>query len=72
VHALRNLIGDDAFFTAMQEIQAERGGGNLSMDGLRDLLEQKTGVDLSDFWEEWVLSTGTPSHDNLYPGDLGG
>jgi aminopeptidase N len=71
VHALRNEIGDDAFFAAMREIQAEHAGGNLSMDGLRDLLEQKTGVDLAAFWNEWVLSTGVPSDENLYPGDLG-
>jgi aminopeptidase N len=70
VHALRNKIGDDAFFQAMQEIQSEDAGGNLSMDDLRSLLEDKTGVDLGSFWHDWVLSTGVPSDDNLYPGDL--
>jgi aminopeptidase N len=70
VHALRNKIGDDAFFEAMRQIQAEHGGGNLSMDDLRSLLEAKTGVDLAGFWDDWVLSTGVPSDDNLYPGDL--
>jgi aminopeptidase N len=72
IHALRNKIGDDAFFAAMRQIQAEHGGGNLSMDDLRNILEDKTGVDLASFWDEWVLSTGIPSDDNLYPGDLGG
>lgn len=70
VHALRNKIGDEAFFAAMQEIQAENAGGNLAMDELRGLLEDKTGVDLESFWDDWVLSTGVPSDDNLYPGDL--
>jgi aminopeptidase N len=70
VHALRNKIGDDAFFAAMREIQAEHAGGNLSMNDLRDILEDQTGVDLESFWDEWVLSTGVPSDENLYPGDL--
>lgn len=70
VHALRNLIGDAAFFETMKEIQAEYAGGNMSMDEWRDVLEEKTGTDLSSFWEEWVLSTGMPSEANLYPGDL--
>ena len=54
----------------MQEIQAEHAGGNLSMNELRDILEAKTGVDLDSFWDEWVLDTGVPSDENLYPGDL--
>jgi aminopeptidase N len=70
IHALRNLIGDDEFFAAMTEIQAEHAGGNMSMLDLRDDLEEKTGVDLTSFWQEWVLSTDTPSDANLYPGDL--
>ena len=72
VHALRNKIGDDEFFAAMRAIQAEHAGGNLSMDDLRTILEDKTGVDLDGFWDEWVLSTGVPSDENLYPGDLAG
>jgi aminopeptidase N len=70
VHALRSKIGADALFAAMREIQADHGGGNLSMIDLRNLLESKTGVDLTGFWDEWVLSTGVPSEANLYPGDL--
>jgi aminopeptidase N len=70
VHALRNKVGDDAFFAAMRGIQAEHARGNLSMNGLRTLLEDKTGVNLGGFWDEWVLSTGVPSDENLYPGDL--
>jgi aminopeptidase N len=70
IHALRRKLGDDAFFGAMREIQAEHAGGNLSMDGLRAILEDKTGADLDSFWDEWVLSTGVPSDANLYPGEL--
>ncbi len=71
LHALRRKLGDEAFFSALQGIQADFGGGNLSMDGLRDELESRTGADLTSFWNEWVLGTTTPSDENLYPGTLG-
>jgi aminopeptidase N len=70
VHALRNKIGDAAFFKAMKGIQRDRAGGNMSMIGLRNSLEQRTGVDLTSFWNDWVLHARFPSHANLYPGDL--
>ena len=70
VHALRNKIGDARFFRAMRAIQRRYGGGDLSMNGWRDALERRTGVDLGSFWDEWVLNTGRPSDANLFPGDL--
>jgi aminopeptidase N len=70
VHALRNKIGSHRFFGAMQAIQRAKGGGNLSMNGWRDQLERRTGVDLTSFWREWVLQTGRPSDANLFPGKL--
>jgi aminopeptidase N len=71
LHALRRKLGDDAFFSALQGIQADFAGKNLSMDGLRDELESRTGADLTSFWAEWVLRTSRPSDANLYPGTLG-
>ncbi|WP_395692508.1 M1 family metallopeptidase [Nocardioides sp.] len=71
VHALRNKIGDARFFAAMRTIQRRDGGGVLSMNGWRDQLERLTGVDLTSFWRDWVLTTGRPSRANLFPGGLG-
>ena len=70
VHALRNKIGDVRFFRAMRAIQHDKAGGNLSMNGLRDQLERRTGVDLTTFWRQWVRQHDRPSHANLFPGDL--
>ncbi len=70
VHALRNKIGDVRFFRAMRAIQRREAGGNISMNGLRDRLERRTGVDLTRFWRQWVKRTGRPSNANLFPGDL--
>ncbi len=70
VHALRNKVGDARFFRAMRAIQRDEGGGNMSMNGWRNQLETRTGVDLTSFWQEWVLETGRPSDANLFPGSL--
>jgi aminopeptidase N len=70
VHALRNKIGDHAFFRAMRAIQRQRAGANMSMLDLRDALARKTGVDLTSFWDDWVLHARVPSRANLYPGNL--
>jgi aminopeptidase N len=71
LHALRRKLGSDAFFGALQQVQRDYADRNLSMIGLRDALEKDTGVDLTSFWNEWVLHTGIPSDANLYPGSLG-
>lgn len=70
VHALRNKVGDVAFFRAMRALQQRRAGDNMSMGGLREALERSTGVDLTSFWSDWVLHARVPSRANLYPGDL--
>ncbi|MBA3232951.1 MAG: M1 family metallopeptidase [Propionibacteriales bacterium] len=70
VHALRHKIGGQHFFAAMRQIQAARAGGNMSMLQLRDVLQAKTGTDLTSFWGDWVLNTGRPSDANLFPGGL--
>jgi hypothetical protein len=54
----------------MRGIQRDLAGGHISMIGLRNQLERRTGVDLRSFWREWVLHTGRPSDANLFPGDL--
>ena len=71
-HALRHKIGNDATYVkALKGIQADFSGKNMSMLQLRDELSRRTGVDLTSFWHEWVLSTGRPSDANLFPGTLG-
>lgn len=71
LHALRAKLGSARFFASMRAIQTNWAVGNMSMIQLRDALEARTGVDLTSFWYDWVLSTGKPSHANLYPGRLG-
>ncbi|MDX6308827.1 MAG: hypothetical protein QOI06_1873 [Nocardioidaceae bacterium] len=72
-HALRRKIGDDTtYFDALKAIQARFGGQNMSMLQFRNQLSRRTGVNLTSFWQQWVLSTQRPSDANLFPGTLGG
>lgn len=72
-HALRRLIGDDTrYFDALQGIQSDFAGANMGMVEFRDELSRRTRVNLTRFWQEWVLSVGRPSAENLFPGTLGG
>jgi aminopeptidase N len=71
VHALRRKIGDDAaFFGALKGIQHDFAGKNMTMLQFRDELSRRTGVNLTQFWQQWVLGTGRPSPQNLFPGSL--
>ncbi len=70
-HALRRKIGDDtAYFAALSGIQRDFSGENMGMLEFRDEMSRRTGVDLTEFWREWVLSTERPSPANLFPGTL--
>ena len=70
-HALRRKIGNDTvYFDALKGIQHDFAGRTMSMLEFRDQLSRRTGVDLTSFWRQWVLSTGRPSPQNLFPGTL--
>jgi aminopeptidase N len=70
-HALRRKIGDDtSYFAALRGIQHDFAEGNMSMVELRNELARRTGVDLTSFWDEWVLHAERPSRANLFPGTL--
>ncbi|MCS7086658.1 MAG: M1 family aminopeptidase, partial [Bacteroidia bacterium] len=62
VHTLRHYLGDQAFFSALRALFEEKAFGNVNTAQLRDFLSQKTGEDLTDFFEAWVLSGGYPHY----------
>ncbi|MBE0640320.1 MAG: T9SS type A sorting domain-containing protein [Bacteroidales bacterium] len=60
VHTLRNYLGDELFFPAVQAyLEAFRFNYADSWD-LRDFLSSHTGVDLTDFFDAWVFTPGFP------------
>jgi len=60
LHALRRTIGDDAFFSVLQQWAADNGGGNATTDDFIALAEEVSGEDLGDFFDEWLYGEGVP------------
>jgi len=71
LHALRNEIGDDAFFALLKQWPAMYGGKNASFDDLESLVTTVAGRDLKPFMDAWFRGTTLPPVEFRYPGNLG-
>ncbi len=60
---LRERIGDDKFFAMMREWPAAQENGNADRQEYWDWIEETTGEELSDFFDDWLLGEETPSRD---------
>ncbi|MCS7027933.1 MAG: M1 family aminopeptidase [Bacteroidia bacterium] len=60
VHTLRYYMGDDKFFPAVKHYLATYGFGNANSTQLRDALSAHSGIDLTDFFNNWVFNPGFP------------
>ena len=53
VHNLRNEVGDEAFFTGLQNYFNEYGGGSASDAQFQAVMEEASGISLDAFFAEW-------------------
>ncbi len=53
-NALRNTIGDEIFFNAMQDYFEQNKYGIASTKDLLDLFEEVSGMQLDDLYQEWL------------------
>lgn len=60
LHMLRNYVGDDAFFTALQNYLKKNAFTEVEADELRLAFEDVTGEDLNWFFNQWYFSQGQP------------
>ncbi|MFE3542547.1 M1 family metallopeptidase [Nocardia sp. NPDC059177] len=72
LHALRKLIGEDVFFTALKDFVHAHRDGHASMPEFREFLQTRTSMPLGEFLAEWLDGTRAPRDAFLYPGTLGG
>ncbi|WP_382307516.1 M1 family metallopeptidase [Herbiconiux sp. UC225_62] len=61
LQALRNTVGDDAFFAIVQGWATENAGGNVTTEQFVDYAEQVSGQDLTALFDTWIYSTGKPA-----------
>ena len=75
VHALRKYMGDSLFFSSIQQLLHEKQFETISSEELFHFLTQKSGIDLTDFYESHINQPGflhfsidsiRPIHDHEY------
>lgn len=59
--ALRNVLGEDGFWTLLRRWVAERAGGTGSTEQFQALAEQVSGEDLGGFFDAWLRSATRPA-----------
>ena len=60
VHMLRDMIGDEAFFTSLHNYLEEHKFSTVEEDDLRQAFESTTGQDLHWFFDQWYFGIGHP------------
>ncbi len=60
LHALRNYVGDSAFFKSLEFYLKSHEYGKAEIHDLRLAFEHITGEDLNWFFDQWFLSAGHP------------
>ncbi len=63
LHLLRFALGDEAFFRGLKHYVAENQGRGVVTDDLRRAMEEASGVDLREFFEQWLYSPGFPEFE---------
>lgn len=58
MHNLRGYLGDELFRIAMTEVQAEHVFQDVTPEQFRDYLEDASGVELDDFFDDQVFQPG--------------
>ena len=66
LHMLRRLVGDDAFFSGLRAYGDAHAWGTATRGELRSLFEQRTGLDLKQFWDQWLETPFRPTFRATY------
>jgi aminopeptidase N len=60
LHMLRLLVGDDAFFEGIRRYYSEFLHGTALTSDLQGIIEERSGKDLSWFFQQWLRRPGYP------------
>lgn len=64
--ALRVAMGDEPFFTLIEQWQTDNAGTSVAGADLKALAEELSGFDLTAFWTDWILEPGKPAWPDKY------
>ncbi|HMX40657.1 MAG TPA: M1 family metallopeptidase, partial [Saprospiraceae bacterium] len=71
LHMLRQEVGDEAFFVALQRYLKKNEYSDVESHELRLAFEDVTGRDLNWFWNQWFFAAGHPNLEINYQWDEG-
>jgi len=60
LHMLRSQLGDEAFWSGIRAYYARHMNANATTTDFRTAMEAASGVDLEDFFQQWLYSGGNP------------
>ncbi|KAF7727730.1 hypothetical protein EC973_007189 [Apophysomyces ossiformis] len=60
IHMLRKILGEDAFWTAVKLYIEQHTGKTVTTTDFQAALEKVSGLNLTRFFDEWLLSKGFP------------
>ncbi len=63
VHMLRHVVGDEAFWSALQSYLADNAYGSTTTEDLIEAFETEYGSDLDWFFDTWVYDWGYPDYE---------
>lgn len=58
LHNMRTYLGDTLFFNGIQALQQDFAHSAVDAYEVRDKLTETTGVDMTDFFEDWIFQPG--------------
>jgi len=65
-HTLRFVLGDSLFFAGLKNFQMQFSFSTASIDDLRNSLEAFTGMNLGDYFNQWLYGEGYPVYRAEY------
>lgn len=65
-HTLRFVLGDSLFFAGMKNYLSQFSFSTASILDLKTSLEAFTGVNLSDYYDQWLFGAGYPTYSGEY------
>ncbi len=66
LHMLRRLVGDEAFFSGLRAYGDAHAGGTATRGELRALFEERTALDLKQFFDQWLETQFRPTFRATY------
>lgn len=65
-HTLRFVLGDSLYFAGLKNFQAQFSFSTASIDDLKTSLEAFTGINLTDYFNQWLYGEGYPVYSGEY------